>query len=117
MERQITCINCPVGCRLQVTIEDGQVTGVEGQSCKRGETYAHQECIAPARMVTAAVPVANRAIPVSVKTRTSIPKELIFDCMKQLSGLVITAPVRIGDVVLPDVCGTGVDVIATKTVE
>ena len=43
MERQITCINCPVGCRLQVTIENGQVTKVEGQSCKRGETYAHQE--------------------------------------------------------------------------
>lgn len=117
MERQITCINCPVGCRLQVTIEEGQVTKVEGQGCKRGETYAHQECIAPARMVTAAVPVADRTVPVSVKTRTPIPKELIFDCMQQLSRLVLTAPVRMGDVVLPDVCGTGVDVIATKTVE
>lgn len=117
MERQITCINCPVGCRLQVTIENGQVTKVEGQSCKRGETYAHQECIAPARMVTAAVPVVGRNVPVSVKTRTPIPKEQIFACMKQLSGLSLTAPVRMGDVVLADVCGTGVDVIATKTVE
>lgn len=117
MERQITCINCPVGCRLQVTIEDGQVTKVEGQSCKRGETYAHQECIAPARMVTAAVPVVGRSVPVSVKTRTPIPKEQIFACMKQLSALSLTAPVHMGDVVLADVCGTGVDVIATKTVE
>ncbi len=117
MERQITCINCPVGCRLQVTLEDGQVTRVEGQSCKRGETYAHQECVAPARMVTAAVPVQGRPTPVSVKTRTPIPKELIFACMKQLSQLTLTAPVQLGDVVLCDVCGTGVDVIATKTVE
>ena len=117
MERQITCINCPVGCRLQVTIENGQVTKVEGQSCKRGETYAHQECIAPARMVTAAVPVAGRNVPVSVKTRTPIPKEQIFTCMKQLSALNLTAPVRMGDVVLADVCGTGVEVIATKPVE
>jgi len=73
--------------------------------------------VAPARMVTAAVPVADRRTPVSVKTRTPIPKEQIFPCMKQLSALVLKAPVRMGDVVLPDVCGTGVDVIATKTVE
>lgn len=117
MEKQITCINCPVGCRLQVTLEDGQVVKVEGQSCKRGETYAKQECVAPARMVTAAVPVADRKTPVSVKTRTPIPKETIFSCMKQLSALALHAPVHMGDVVLSDVCGTGVDVIATKTVE
>lgn len=117
MERQITCINCPVGCRLQVSIENGQVTMVEGQGCKRGETYAKQECIAPARMVTAAVSVQGRSTPVSVKTRTPIPKEQIFPCMKQLAALRLTAPVHMGDVVLADVCGTGVDVIATKTVE
>ena len=117
MERQITCINCPVGCRLQVTSENGLVTKVEGHSCKRGETYAMQECTAPARMVTAAVPVQGRTTPVSVKTRTPIPKEQIFPCMKQLAALRLTAPVRMGDVVLRDVCGTGVDVIATKTVE
>lgn len=117
MEKQITCINCPVGCRLQVTLENGQVEKVEGQGCKRGETYAKQECVAPARMVTAAVPVADRKNPVSVKTRTPIPKGQIFSCMQQLAKLELHAPVRMGDVVLPDVCGTGVDVIATKTVE
>ncbi|MBE5801261.1 MAG: DUF1667 domain-containing protein [Clostridiales bacterium] len=117
MEQQITCINCPVGCRLQVTLEDGQVVKVEGQSCKRGETYARQECVAPTRMVTAAVPVTGRSIPVSVKTRSPIPKEKIFECMRQLAGLQLQAPVHMGDVVLGDVCGSGIDVIATKTVE
>ena len=107
MEQQITCINCPVGCRLQVVLENGQVVSVSGNSCKRGETYAKQECTAPTRMVTA----------VSAKTRTPIPKEKIFDCMSALGNLELNAPVCMGDVICPDVCGTGVDVIATRTVE
>lgn len=117
MEQQITCINCPVGCRLAVTLENGQVTAVSGHGCKRGETYAHQECVAPTRMVTAAIPLVNRKTPVSVKTKAPIPKEKIFDCMDALSKLSLEAPVHLGDVVLADVCGTGVDVIATKSVE
>lgn len=114
---EITCINCPVGCRMQVTVENGTVTSVTGNSCARGLAYAKQECVAPQRMVTAVVTVENRDMPVSVKTRTPIPKSRIFDCMKQLAALRLTAPVHMGDVVCPDVCGTGVDVIATKTVE
>lgn len=117
MEQQITCINCPVGCRMQVVLEDGEVKSVAGNSCNRGLTYARQECVAPQRMVTAVIPVAERKTPVSVKTRAPIPKEKIFACMRQLSQLTVSAPVRMGDVVCPDVCQTGVDVIATKTVE
>ncbi len=117
MEQQITCINCPVGCRMQVVIEDGEVKSVTGNSCNRGLAYARQECVAPQRMVTAVIPVTDRKTPVSVKTRTPIPKEKIFACMRQLNQLHVTAPVHMGDVVCPDVCGTGVDVIATKTVD
>lgn len=117
MEQTITCISCPVGCRMTVVIENGQFVSVSGNTCKRGETYARQECIAPQRMVTAVIPVQGAAMPLSVKTRTPIPKAQINSCMQALSGLSITAPVHAGDVVLADVCGTGVDVIATKTVE
>ncbi len=117
MEQQITCINCPVGCRLQVTVENGEVTAVAGNSCNRGIPYAKQECVAPMRMVTAVTPVRGRKMPVSVKTRSPIPKAKIFDCMRALGELDVHAPVTAGQVVCPDVCGTGVDVIATKTVE
>lgn len=117
MEHQITCINCPVGCRMQVTVENGEVVKVTGNTCKRGEAYAHQECVAPQRMVTAVIAVADRKTPVSVKTRTPIPKVKIFECMKQLAATQVKAPVHMGDVVCANVCGTGVDVIATKTVE
>ena len=117
MEHQITCINCPVGCRMTVTVEDGKVVKVTGNTCKRGVAYAEQECVAPQRMVTAVVTVADRKTPVSVKTRTPIPKVKIFECMKQLAATEIKAPVHMGDVVCADVCGTGVDIIATKNVD
>jgi len=113
---EITCINCPVGCRLTVEMVEGKVVSVSGNNCKRGEIYAKQECISPERMVTAVVPVEGSFMPVSVKTRTPIPKAKISECMAALAEVKIAAPVHLGQVVLPDVCGTGVDIIATKSV-
>ena len=113
---EITCINCPVGCRLQVAVENGEVTSVAGNSCNRGIAYAKQECVAPLRMVTAVVTVQGRQMPVSVKTRTPIPKSKITDCMRALAAVQLQPPIRMGDVICPNVCATGVDVIATKTI-
>ena len=112
----ITCINCPMGCRMEVTLEDGAVTSVKGNTCKRGENYAHQECTQPLRMITAVAPVINRAIPVSLKTRTPIPKAKIEDCMHEIDALQLKAPIQAGDVLISNVVDTGVDVIATKSV-
>lgn len=117
MEKVMTCINCPIGCRITVNVENGKVENVTGQGCKRGLEYAMQESVAPKRMVTAVVAVADRKMPVSVKTRTPIPKEKIFNCMHAIISLKLKPPVRMGDVVCSNVCDTGVDVIATKTVE
>ncbi|MBR6954679.1 MAG: DUF1667 domain-containing protein [Clostridia bacterium] len=115
-ERIITCINCPMGCRMTVTLDGaGEVLAVAGNTCKRGEKYARQEVTAPVRMVTAVVPVAGSPCPLSVKTREPIPKEKIFPCMEALRSLQLTLPIAAGDVVLPDVCGTGIDVIATRS--
>ncbi len=113
---EITCINCPVGCRLTVELENGEVKSVTGNTCRRGETYAKQECTDPQRMVTAVIPVEGASMPLSVKTRTPIPKAKIEACMAALADVKISAPVKAGSVVLADVCGTGVDVIATKSV-
>ncbi|MBQ9324527.1 MAG: DUF1667 domain-containing protein [Clostridia bacterium] len=115
-ERVITCINCPMGCRMTVTLEDGKVVSVSGNTCKRGETYAHQECTTPVRMVTAVVPVEGSRLPCSVKTRQPIPKALIPACMKVLSETTLKKPVHAGDAVAVNVCGTGIDVIATRSV-
>ena len=112
----ITCINCPVGCRMEVTHEGEEVLSVKGNTCKRGDAYARQECVAPLRMVTAVAPVREREIPVSLKTRTPVPKKLIGEVMRRIMEKPFDAPIAAGDVLISDVCGTGVDVIATKAV-
>ena len=113
--RELVCIVCPKGCTMHIEEKDGSFN-ITGNTCKRGETYARQECVDPQRMVTAVIPVEGSAAPLSVKTRTPIPKKRIHECMQALSDVKLTAPVQAGSVVLADVCGTGVDIIATKSV-
>lgn len=116
-KRELTCIGCPLGCAVTVTLEDGQVVSVTGNTCKRGEDYARKEVTHPTRIVTSTVRVSGGSAPmVSVKTQSDIPKSKIFDCVKALKGVTVAAPVHIGDVVAANVAGTGVDVVATKEV-
>lgn len=114
----LICIGCPMGCPLTVTMDKGEVTQVTGNTCKRGDIYARKEVTNPTRIVTSTVMVegGNHGM-VSVKTQTDIPKAKIFECVKALKGIKVKAPVHIGDVILENVAGTGVDVIATKNVE
>lgn len=114
--QNLTCISCPMGCRMTVTLENKAVTAVEGNHCKRGDMYARQECVMPMRMVTAVVPVEGSAMPVSVKTAEPIPKAKITACMDELRRVRVRVPVMCGDVVLHDAAQTGVDVVATKTI-
>ncbi|MBR6028283.1 MAG: DUF1667 domain-containing protein [Clostridia bacterium] len=115
-ERVITCINCPMGCRVTVRLEGSEIVDVSGYTCKRGDTYARQECVEPLRMVTAVIPVEGSVCPLSVKTASPIPKAKIAEAMRALGDLRLTAPITAGTAVLKNVCGTGVDVIATRTV-
>lgn len=114
--RELICINCPLGCPLTVKIADGEVVSVTGNTCKRGEVYGRKEVSDPTRVVTTTVPVVGSATErmVSVKTAADVPKGKVFDVVAALADVRVQAPVRIGDVVLADVCGTGVDVVATK---
>jgi CxxC motif-containing protein len=114
--RQLTCINCPLGCQLTVEIEDGEVVRVSGNTCKRGEVYGRKEVTNPTRIVTSSVPVLGSRTErmVSVKTATDIPKDKIFDVMAALKYVTVKAPVRIGDVIVANVADTGADIVATK---
>ena len=116
--RELTCIGCPMGCPLIVTMEAGEVISVTGNTCKRGDVYARKEVTDPTRIVTSTVRVSGGdADMVSVKTKEDIPKGKIFDCVKALKGITVPAPVHIGDVILRNVADTGVDIVATKNVE
>ena len=103
---------------LSVTLENGEVTEVTGNTCKRGDVYARKEVTNPTRIVTSTVKVSGGTLAmVSVKTKTDIPKGKIFDCVRALKTVCVKAPVHIGDVILENVADTGVDIIATKNVE
>lgn len=115
--RHLTCIGCPLGCQITVELEGNTVVSVTGNTCPRGDAYARKEVTAPARIVTSTVRVKDGTIPmVSVKTAGEIPKGKIFDCVKALKDVEVAAPVKIGQVVLTDAAGTGVDIVATKDV-
>ena len=111
------CICCPLGCRIEVALdENGQVSEVSGYTCKRGADYAAQEAVAPERMVTAVLCVSGCLEPVSVKTQRPVPKAAMKDVLAAVAALRLDAPVAAGDVLIEDVCGTGVAVVATKSV-
>ncbi len=115
--REITCIGCPLGCLVTVTLEQGRILEVTGNTCQKGRSYAEKEVKSPMRMVTSTVRVeggSQKLVP--VKTRTEIPKDRIFVCMKEIRELVAAAPVMVGDVLIADVAGTGVAVVAARTV-
>ena len=109
---KLVCISCPKGCEMEAVREGGEVK-VTGNSCPKGEAYAKAEVTNPTRMVTGLVKVAGTRRPLPVKTRTPIPKGKIADITNLLANTTVLPPKRIGDVIVEDVCGTGVDVVAT----
>ena len=118
-KRELVCVACPLGCGITVSIGDnGEVLEVVGNTCKRGDTYARNEVTAPARSLTTTVRVdGGKAYVVPVKSAGPVPKGMIFDCMKVINKSSIKAPVKIGDVVIKDILGTGVDIVATNNAE
>lgn len=115
-ERNLTCIVCPRGCTLTVHFDEaGKITSVEGNACKRGVVYAEKECTHPERTVTSTVRTEGGAV-VAVKTATTVPKEKVFDVMKEINAARAPKSVSIGDVIIENVAGTGVAVVATADV-
>lgn len=111
--KELVCIVCPRGCRLQVDEEKGYA--VSGNNCPRGEQYGKNELLAPARVVTSTVRITGARLPrCPVKTAGTVPKGKMFEVMAALEHVVLTAPVCRGQIVLSNVCGTGVDVVATR---
>lgn len=115
--RELTCINCPMGCALEVTLDNGEVVSVKGNTCPRGDTYGRSEVIHPVRMITSVLPVEGGDLAmVSCKTSQPVDKAVIFDVMRAMEGVSVKAPVAIGDVLIADAAGSGADIIATRTI-
>lgn len=111
MKRELTCIVCPVGCSLEVQLENGRVLSVTGNTCPRGAEYAKNECTAPKRTVTTTMRCDNGVL-LPVKTDKPIPKEKVMECMKIINSSVAHLPISAGDVIIENVFEA--KVVATK---
>lgn len=117
--KKLICINCPLGCNLEVSInaENGEYK-VTGNTCKRGVDYAISELTNPTRIVTTSLFVLDGKYPtVPVKTSGEIPKNIIMPSMKYLANIKVNAPIKTGDVLVKNILDTGVDIVATRTVD
>lgn len=114
-QTQLVCVACPVGCAMTVQFgQDGTIETVTGNACKRGISYAQAEVTKPVRSLTTTMRVKGGALPlVPVKAEKPVPKELQKACVSAISQKSAQAPISIGDVLLKDLLGTGIDVIAT----
>jgi len=109
------CTGCPLGCRLEVEALDDEIVEVRGFSCKRGKAFAEQEFTDPRRSVSTTVRVdGGRWARLPVKTAEPIPKALVQALCGALHEVRMRAPVTMGDLVMADVVGTGIDVVATR---
>ncbi len=111
--KELICIMCPKGCHLRVDEENNYK--VSGNGCEKGADYGRDELVSPTRVITSTVKVTGGLYArCPVKTAAPIPKSLIFEAMKTLDSVELQAPVHVGDVVIENVCGTGVDFVATR---
>lgn len=114
----LTCILCPLSCQLELLVEAGEVQSVFGNTCQQGVTYAQKEYSCPTRMLTATIALEGGKVNrIPVRTQEEIPKSSIKECMAILRQLHTVAPVTRGEVIIADLNGTGVDLIASRSMD
>jgi CxxC motif-containing protein len=118
MEKEIICVICPKGCRIKVAGEDGQIHKIENYGCKRGVEYASSEFVSPCRILTSSIPVEGtkdkRMLP--IRSSSPIPRDKLLHCMEQIKKTKINnAVVQMHQPVIKNILGTGIDMIACRT--
>ncbi len=113
--KQLTCIVCPLGCAISAQMDGGDIVSISGHTCKLGESYARAELQDPRRTLTTTMRVRGGGL-VSVKSEETLPKGKLLDCMKAVNAAEAIAPVEIGDVLIKDILGLGVDIVATSRI-
>jgi CxxC motif-containing protein len=118
MKKELICIICPMGCRLETEYDAEKIVSVRGNECPRGKEYAAKEIFHPERIVTTTVHIRGASIPVlPVKTSLSVPKDLGPGIVRAASKITIDAPIGTGDIIIRNILGTGANLVATRTAE
>lgn len=112
--KELICIMCPKGCHLSVDEKNGYK--VTGNNCPKGAEYGHEELTNPTRVITSTVKITGAKYPrCPVKTLEPIPKAMIFEAMRLLDEVELVSPVKVGDVVIADILGTGIPFVAARS--
>jgi CxxC motif-containing protein len=117
-EKDLICILCPLGCKMKVSgcADKPEDLVIRGQQCKKGREYAFEEYTNPTRTLTSTVVIHNAPLArMPVKTNKALPKHLIFQAMKEINKVELTAPVKIGTAVIKNLLKTDIDVVATRS--
>jgi CxxC motif-containing protein len=118
LQEKLICIICPIGCELSVDHNDREMIGVDGNRCKRGPEYAREEIFDPKRIVTTTVRITGASVPLlPVRTDRSVPKDVTFDVVHLASQIQVEAPVSVGEVLVPNVVGSGANLISTRSLD
>jgi CxxC motif-containing protein len=116
--RKFLCVSCPVGCALTVALNGSEVVSVEGNQCKRGLEYASAEVTNPLRTFTSTVRVRGGSLPVCpVRSKTPLPLSKVFLVTRVLAEITAEAPIEIGQILIENVCDTGTDIIASRSLK
>ena len=117
-EKEITCIICPIGCKILVRTDGKHFELLDGNKCKKGIDYAKNEALDPRRMLTSSVLVKNGEWPlVSVKSSKPVPKDKVFSVLKEIKKTTVNAPVKSGQKIIKNVSCTKIDIVATKSIK
>lgn len=114
MKKELVCICCPSGCRIHVELEGNQILKLEGNRCRKGYEYAAQEAVAPMRVLTGLMRARDCEKPFAVRSDRPVPKELMRMCAAEMKHYRPKTPIRIGDIVIKDILGTGADIVAAQ---
>ena len=117
-ERLVTCIVCPVACKAKVTLKNGKISKIEDVECVRGEKYVTEELQEPKRDFFTVIKMKGATIAVlPVRSTQPVPKEKLLACCKELDNIVVDAPVKLGQEIIENILGLGVDIISTREVK
>ena len=115
--KDIRCIICPTGCLVHVENINGELI-IEGHSCKRGEEYAREEFVSPKRILTTTMQIENGFLPlVPVRSDNPILKDKLEDALEQIARTKTKAPIKMGDVLIENILGLGINIIASRDLQ
>jgi CxxC motif-containing protein len=115
---EITCIVCPWGCQVKFKVKEGEIKNIEGNKCRRGIGYVRQEFYNPKRVLTTTVKLKGSRFPLlPVRTNKPIPKKMLGKCMQYLTNIEVKAPIKLGEVIVPNILGTRTNIISTRNLD